>query len=364
MQIFTDFFPNIHPGYPIEKLAPLDKILFIDIETTGLSRELTDLYLIGCGYFTGDCYNTIQWFADSPDDEPGILNAFNDFVSGRFTLLIHYNGNHFDIPYLKAKAMKHSLALPFDKMDALDIYCELKPYKKLLGLTSLRQRAVEELLMINSDDPYSGKDLISVYGRYVNNPSDSLLKPLIYHNSEDLKGMAYILPALYYTDLKDLRLEYVSYGIHEYNDYSDVKHRELLVTYSHNLKLPAGFNCREGDIMLHVGPEGKATLRLPIIETTLKQFYPDHKNYYYLPAEDTCIFKSAAHGVPAQRRENAKKETCYTRHSGLFIPVLAGSASPILKSDYSSKELYTPFIEDKCPSLLMDLGLKIVAHIL
>ena len=364
MQIFTDFFPNIHPGYPIEKLAPLDKILFIDIETTGLSRELTDLYLIGCGYFKGDCYNTIQWFADSVEDEAAILQAFNEFVSGRFTLLIHYNGNHFDIPYLKAKALKHAVSLPFNSLKALDIYCEIKPYKKLLGLASLRQRCVEDLLMISSDDPYTGKDLISVYRRYVNNPSDDLLWPLIHHNSEDLKGMAYILPALYYTELKDLRLEYVSYGIHNYHDHEDNEHRELLVTYSHNLQLPAGFNCREGSIMLHVGTGGRATLRLPIIEATLKQFYPDHKNYYYLPAEDTCIYKSAAQGVPPSRRENAKKETCYTKHSGLFIPVLTKSVSPILKTDYSSKELYTPFTEENCPTLLKNIGRDVISHIL
>ena len=364
MQIFTDFFNDIHPGYPIDKMAPLDKILFIDIETTGLSRELTDLYLIGCGYFTGECYNTMQWFADSPEDEPAIIQAFNDFVKDRFSLLIHYNGNHFDIPYLKAKAVKHSLDLPFDALDSCDIYCKLKPYKKLLGLSSLRQRCVEELLNINSDDPYTGKDLIAVYRKYVSDPDDRLLKPLIYHNSEDLKGMAYILPALYYADLKDLDLEYVSHGIHEYHDYGGQAHRELLVTYSHNLDLPAGFNCREGDIMLHVGSGRKATLRLPIIEATLKQFYPNYKDYYYLPAEDTCVYKAVAEGVPKQRRENAKKETCYTKHSGLFIPVLTESASPILKSDHSSKEKFTPYVENDCQSLLTDMGHEMISHLI
>lgn len=34
--------------YPIERLAPLDQILFLDIETTGLSADNSQLYLIGC----------------------------------------------------------------------------------------------------------------------------------------------------------------------------------------------------------------------------------------------------------------------------------------------------------------------------
>ena len=240
MQILTDFFNDIQQGYPIEKIAPIDKILFIDIETTGLSRELTDLYLIGCGYFNKNGYNTIQWFADSPEDEPEIIKAFNEFVRERFTILMHYNGNHFDIPYLKAKALKHGLDLPFDSLDSYDIYLKIKPYKKLLSLPSLRQRCIEELLETSSDDPYSGRDLISVYHKYVKAPSDDLLDPLLYHNLEDLKGMAYILPSLYYTDLKGLKLSYVSYGIHKYHDYLDNEHMELLATYSHDLNIPKG----------------------------------------------------------------------------------------------------------------------------
>ncbi|MCR4806428.1 MAG: ribonuclease H-like domain-containing protein [Lachnospiraceae bacterium] len=362
MQIFTDFFNDIHPGYPIETMAPLDKILFIDIETTGLSRELTDLYLIGCGYFNKNGYNTIQWFADSPEDEAEVIQAFYDFVAGRFELLIHYNGNHFDIPYLKAKALKHDLALPFKDMDNYDIYLAIKPFKNALSLPSLRQRCVEELLEINSDDPYSGRDLIGVYHKYVSEPSDDLLYPLLYHNSEDLKGMAYILPVIYYTHLKDISLEYVSHGIHKYHDLQDNEHMELLVTYKHDIKIPKGFNFKDGNIILHISPDGRATLRLPLINTTLKRFYPNYKDYYYLPAEDTCIYKSAASSVPRERRENAKKETCYTKHSGLFIPILSGSDLPVFKSDHSSKEIFTPFIEEDHQKIFTIFGDLLISH--
>ncbi|MCR5001073.1 MAG: ribonuclease H-like domain-containing protein [Lachnospiraceae bacterium] len=364
MQILTDFFDDIHPGYPINNIAPIDKILFIDIETTGLSREHTDLYLIGCGYFSGDGYNTIQWFADTVEDEPKIIRAFDEFVRGRFTMLMHYNGNHFDIPYLKAKALKHGLDLPFSCLDNYDIYAAIKPYKKVLSLPSLRQRCIEQLLEINSDDPYTGQELISVYRRYANDPSDELLAPLIYHNSEDLKGMAYILPILYYTDLSGLKLTYVSHGIHAYKDFADEEHRELLVTYSHDLNIPKGFNSKDRDVILHVSPGHKATLRIPILDGVLKQYYNNFRDYYYLPEEDTCIYKSAASGVPASRRTAAKKETCYTKHSGLFIPILFKNVSPILKKDYSSKENFMPFDENNCEDLLKEIGLTIIDHML
>ena len=34
-------------GYPLEKIAPIDKILFLDIETTGFTAKSSSLYMIG-----------------------------------------------------------------------------------------------------------------------------------------------------------------------------------------------------------------------------------------------------------------------------------------------------------------------------
>ena len=34
-------------GYPLDKIAPLNKILFLDIETTGFTAKSSCLYLIG-----------------------------------------------------------------------------------------------------------------------------------------------------------------------------------------------------------------------------------------------------------------------------------------------------------------------------
>ena len=42
----TDFFPE----YDLERIAPKEEILFLDIETTGLEKESTQVYLIGCAF--------------------------------------------------------------------------------------------------------------------------------------------------------------------------------------------------------------------------------------------------------------------------------------------------------------------------
>ncbi len=310
MKIFEEIYKDIEPGYPLEVFAPINRILFIDIETTGLSREKTDLYLIGCGFFDEGGYHTIQWFADSPEDEPAILSFFSSFIKDRFTLLIHYNGDRFDIPYLKYKSAKHGLEDPFASLENYDIYSEVKPLKKLLGLYSLRQRCIEAFLDINSDDPYTGRDLIRVYHDYVRRPSEALLRPLIYHNSEDLKGMAYILPILHYTQLSAADLLYVSYSIHAFNDYSGNEHREILAEYTHDSEIPKSFTVRFGETALSLRSNKTALLRIPIFEGTLKHFYDNYRDYYYLPAEDCCIHKAVAAGEDRSLREDSKKETC------------------------------------------------------
>ena len=359
MQCFTNHYPDIHPGYPIGELAPLERILFIDIETTGLSREHTDLYLIGCGWFAEDGYHTIQWFADSPADEQAVIEQYSDYVRNRFTLLVHYNGNHFDIPYLRYKAEKYNLPDPFEGIGSYDIYCAIKPYKNTLGLSSLRQRAIEQLLDINSADPYTGRELITVYHKYVKKPSRELLDPLIFHNSEDLKGMAYILPILYYTDIDSLRLEYVSYEIHDFKDYNGTDCSEILISCRHNLNIPVSFRTGRGNILISVRSDNTALIRLPVLNGTLKLFYENYKDYYYLPSEDCCVHKAVASGVDPAHRENARKDNCYTKYTGRFIPLLANTnysdnKTALFRDSWDSDDLYIAYKEDTLDDIIKE----------
>ena len=71
---------------------------------------------------------------------------------------------------------------------------------------------------------------------------------------------------------------------------------------------------------------------------------PNYKDYYYLPADDICIFKSMAGGIDKSLRENAKKDTCYIQCTDTFIPIKDKSMIPdsikSFKSDYKSKHEY------------------------
>ena len=86
-------------NYPLDKIAPLDKILFLDIETTGFTAKSSSLYLIGTAYYEDGKWYVKQWFASNYDEEAQILSAFFSFAM-KYTHIIHFNGNNFDLPYL------------------------------------------------------------------------------------------------------------------------------------------------------------------------------------------------------------------------------------------------------------------------
>ena len=98
--------------YPVEQIAPLDKILFFDIETTGFTAKSSHVYLIGCAYYDGHTFQLIQWFSETSEDEKYVIQAFFEF-SENFTHIVHFNGNNFDIPFIQQKMCTSSSSVFF-----------------------------------------------------------------------------------------------------------------------------------------------------------------------------------------------------------------------------------------------------------
>ena len=87
------------------------------------------------------------------------------------------------------------------------------------------------------------------------------------------------------------------------------------------------------------------TVSVPIIEDTLKMFYDNPTEYYYLPAEDVAIHKSVATYVDKSFREQAKRENCYCNVQGIFVTQLDGNIATPYKKKYNDKESYIMLID-------------------
>lgn len=367
-------------------------ILFIDIETTGLSPKNSDIYLIGAAYKAGENWNIIQFMAESQLEEERILSAFSDFVRG-FKKLVHYNGDRFDIPFLQAKYEGYKLSDPLADMVSFDIYKAVKPYKTQLGLPDCKQKTIELYLGINREDKYDGGKLIAVYQEYVATGSQDNLKLLLLHNFEDVKGMLRLLPMLYYDaffrqfqnmprisvrtdeDIDEgnycsesegtLPARAVKVSANRYRDYNGVEKSEVFMKLRLPFELPSSLAGNlDGCYFKSEGDE--ATLRVPLFETELKYFYSNYKDYYYLPQEDMAIHKSLAEFVDKNFREKARPENCYTKKEGQYLIEWDLVFAPFFKRDYEDKSFFFDLNENmKKSRFAMSLyACHVIAHVL
>ena len=324
----------------------LNKTIFFDIETTGLHHKYSYLYMIGVLYQKEGIWTLRQWFATKPTDEAAVLGAFMDFLHPD-SYLIHYNGSSFDIPYVKSRCAFHGISSEhLDYINSMDLYRLIKPYQKKLGLEKLTQKSAEQFIGINRLDQFSGKELIDVYKEYLQSGNQQALEQLLLHNQEDVQNMASLISLIAYPFFFDGH-----YTIEEVN----IAPNALVINLKLEYPIIHALTYAD-DIYTLVLHRDTAIIKIPLYHGTLKHFYNNHKDYYYLPAEDKSIHKSVATYVDKEHRIPATADTCYQKVTSTFIPqyddVITPSFSTNRKSDlsyFANDNLDFPNIEEWRP---------------
>ena len=316
--------------------AGMDRIprdaLFFDIETTGLGWRSSHLYMIGVLFRDGADWILQQWFLDRPFAEKEMLALFSDFLDRhRKKILIHYNGDTFDLPFLRNKYIYYDLPVPqilqtqetpdtgtsyafpdFLPGSSLDLLKAFRPLRKRLPVSSLRQQELERFLQTGRKDTASGKELIDVYQDYLQTGDKALLDALFLHNREDVLGLPALWPVFSY-----IRFWNGEYRILERN----MKDQELRCTLSADMPFPVSFTLRDSGGRQVCFREDRIFLSFPVVSEEKKLFFSDYRNYYYLPTEDQAIHKSVGVFVDPACRRQASRETCYQRIQADFLPV-------------------------------------------
>ena len=348
MRISEETMENFSVSYPLERLAPVERILFIDIETTGFAARSSYLYLIGCAYFLAGKWHTIQWMAENFSQEKDILSAFLEFAK-LYRYMVHFNGNNFDLPYLTQKCEQFSIPCSFDQFQGIDLYRRINPYKFFLRLPNCKQKTLEQFLGINRKDVFSGSELIGIYRDYVKNPTEFSENALFLHNADDLKGMLETLPMLAYYDLFNEPARAKKVQANSYKDASGSRRRELMITLSLDTPLPSPVTASAGSCYFR-GEGEQALLKVPIYDEELKYFYSNYHDYYYLPSEDVALHKSVAGFVDREHRIPASAANCYTRKFASYLPQWDIVFEPFFKREYKIRELFFELTEGFLPS--------------
>lgn len=344
MKTIKTTLSSLKTSYDINSICPMDKILFMDIETTGFVAKTSYLYLIGCIYYKNGNWEMIQWFGETQNEESQILLAFTEFCQN-YTHLVHFNGNQFDIPYLKEKCSTYQIEPLFISAKGVDLYKRIAPFKKFLKLPDCKQKTIELFLNTNREDTYSGGELIQVYEDYQQNPSKELLDKLILHNAEDISGLVSMLVMLNYPDLYTTPVQVTKVQGHYYTDIDGIKRQELLIKLKLSVTLPVTISYRANNCYF-TGFGNEGHLKAPILETELKYFYSNYKEYYYLPTEDVAIHKSVASYVENSHRIKATAANCYTRKQSTYLQQWDTIFTPFYKKEYKDSALYFELTEE------------------
>ena len=101
--------------------APPLRLLFLDLETTGLfSGAGTQAFLIGCAAIEGTSIRVRQFLLPGFEHERALLGEMQDWAKSHGALCT-YNGRTFDVPLIETRFMFHRLPCPLDGVPHLDM---------------------------------------------------------------------------------------------------------------------------------------------------------------------------------------------------------------------------------------------------
>ncbi len=166
------------------------EMLFLDTETTGLSRGTgTLVFLVGIGFFEGDGFSVCQYFLRDPEDEPAMLADLAEQLSRR-PGVVTFNGRGFDVPLLEGRYLLNRMRSPFFASPHLDL---LQPARRLWRsvLDSCRLVALEDQVMgVQRDQADVPSGLIPlIYQDYLRTGNGIEMPRIFYHNRMDVLSL-------------------------------------------------------------------------------------------------------------------------------------------------------------------------------
>lgn len=165
-----------------------DDVMFLDIETTGLSLQYHHVTI--AGWMIGGQYK--YWLYGTDPAE-----LLRDAEHAK--MLVTFNGSCFDCRFLD-RTFETTL---FSEKPNLDLMFLCRR----LGLKGGQKRIEQILGMDRSGDGVGidGRQAVSLWYRFLNG-SDDALKTLIAYNKLDIEGMAYILDEVFFSRLRGTEL--------------------------------------------------------------------------------------------------------------------------------------------------------------
>jgi uncharacterized protein YprB with RNaseH-like and TPR domain len=204
---------------PAASDAPRARILYLDLETTGLSGGAgTVAFLVGCALSCEDGSFLIRQFVlPSFAAERALIGAVSEWARAEAAVLVTYNGRTFDVPVMETRWAFHRLRSPWDELPHLDMLPIARrlwskkhardpvasPWDAFGGTSASKDTASLEgesgcrlvqlertLFEVERVGDVSGFEIPGRYFDFVRRGDWSVLEPVLHHNRLDLLSLA------------------------------------------------------------------------------------------------------------------------------------------------------------------------------
>lgn len=177
------------------RIFDIEKCLFIDTETTGLSGGAgTIAFLVGVGYIKRGFMTVEQFFMKDYSDEPELLYRLKALME-QYECAVSFNGKTFDMPLLRSRFTMNRMK---DHPELFDLDL-LPPSRRVwkLRLTSCRLANLEErVLGLSREGDLPGSEVPQRYFQYLKTGDMSLVSDIIKHNYQDIVSLGLLMDKL------------------------------------------------------------------------------------------------------------------------------------------------------------------------
>ena len=170
----------------------LERTIFIDLETTGLSGGAGTLaFLVGCGYFDLGAFQVRQFLLTSHAGERALLAAVADFFDSADTI-VTYNGKTFDVPVMETRWSFHRMEMPLDGVPHFDmLHPARRLWKNRPDDPGCRLSTLERTLFdVRRVGDVPGLEIPGRFFTFVRSGNPNPLEPVLEHNRIDLVSLA------------------------------------------------------------------------------------------------------------------------------------------------------------------------------